>query len=328
MRAVLIEGGPENPVATVGEVADDILDGDVLLEVLHAGVNYKDSLTLRPQNKVARRHPLIGGVDLVGRVLEDTTGTFPVGAEVLGVGHGIGTSWHGGFAERARLPVGWITPLPHGLDPRAAMVLGTAGWTAMASLLALEDHGLQPHDGELLVTGAAGGVGSTAVALGAASGYDVVASSGRATEAPFLRQLGARRVIGRHDVGDATDRVLGEQRWAGAIDCVGGTTLPAILRSLTYGGAVAASGMTGGDSFTSSVFPLIVRGVSLLGIDSVEVAASRRQLVWQALADRFPDALVDVIVEREIGLLEVPEVLGAIGRGEVRGRVILTPRRP
>ena len=319
----MITGDNSMPAVSVTEVDPDILEGDVLIDVHFAGINFKDSLATRPNNKVARIMPLIGGVDLAGTVLSDSTGTFEPGTAVLGTGHGIGTSWHGGFAERARLPAGWVSPLPAGLDQRAAMILGTAGWTAMASLLELERTGLVPSDGPLLVTGAAGGVGSTAVALAAAAGFDVVASSGRAHEADFLHRLGTQRVIGRDEIGDDSPRVLGEERWAGAIDCVGGETLTQIIRSLHYGGAVAASGMTGGDRFTSSIFPFIVRAVQLLGIDSVEVAPPKRHHVWQQLAQRFPPQLLETILEREISLDDVPEVLELIGSGQVRGRVIV-----
>lgn len=321
-----VSGSNADPVVAVTEVDEAMLSGEVLIDVDFAGVNFKDSLATRPHNKVARISPLIGGVDLAGTVVSDTTGTFEPGTAVLGTGHGIGTSWHGGFAERACLPAAWVSPLPEGLDQRAAMILGTAGWTAMASLLELEHAGLQAGDGPLLVTGAAGGVGSTAVALASAGGYEVVASSGRSHEEPYLQQLGARRVIGRHAISDDGNRVLGEERWAGAIDCVGGATLQQILRSLRYGCAVAASGMTGGDTFTSSVFPLIVRSVKILGIDSVDAAPGYRTLVWRALAERFPADLVEVVLERQIELENVPDVLDQINRGLVRGRVIVSPR--
>ena len=217
--------------------------------------------------------------------------------------------------------------MPTGHDARSSMALGTAGFTAMASLLALEAGGLTPNLGELLVTGAAGGVGSTAVALAAASGYAVVGSSGREAEAGFLRRIGCSSVIGRQEIDPTPSRGLSEERWAGAIDCVGGTTLTAILKTLRYGGAVAASGLTGGSELTTSVFPFIVRAVRLLGIDSVEMPADERSVVWRQLAKRFPAHRVDDIVEREVGLDEVPSVLEAIAAGRVRGRVVVDPHR-
>ena len=303
------------------------LEGEVLIEVVRAAVNFKDSMALQPGNRVARISPLIGGVDLAGTVLESSDPTIEPGSLVLAHGHGIGTSSHGGFAELARVPARSVVAMPEGLDARGAMALGTAGFTAMASLLALESGGLTPDLGDLLVTGAAGGVGSIAVALAAASGYTVVGSSGRPAEAEFLHHIGCARVIGRQEVDPTPSRGLSEERWAGAIDCVGGATLTAILKTLRYGGAVAASGLTGGSELTTSVFPFIVRAVRLLGIDSVEMPAGERSVVWQQLAARFPSARIDDIVEREVGLDEVPSVLEAIASGRVRGRVVVDPHR-
>ena len=197
----------------------------------------------------------------------------------------------------------------------------------MASLAALEAAGLRPSDGELLVTGAAGGVGSTAVALAAASGFDVVGSSGRPSEADYLHRIGCSSVIGRDDIDPTPTRGLSIERWAGAIDCVGGSTLAGILRTLHYGAAVAASGLTGGTELTTSVFPFIVRGVKLLGIDSVEMPTPQRSEIWRQLGRRFPLANIEEILEREVGLDEVPEVLRSIASGQVRGRIIVDPRR-
>ena len=327
MRAVIVTQTPDHPSIEIGDVDPDQLEGDVLIEVAMAGVNFKDSMALQPGNRVARISPLIGGVDLAGTVVESSDPSIAPGTSVIAHGHGIGTSSHGGFAELARVSARSVVPMPTGLDARSSRALGTAGFTAMASLLALEAGGLTPNLGELLVTGAAGGVGSTAVALAAASGYAVVGSSGREAEAGFLRRIGCSSVIGRQEIDPTPSRGLSEERWAGAIDCVGGTTLTAILKTLRYGGAVAASGLTGGSELTTSVFPFIVRAVRLLGIDSVEMPADERSVVWRQLAKRFPAHRVDDIVEREVGLDEVPSVLEAIAAGRVRGRVVVDPHR-
>lgn len=327
MRAVIVTQAPDRPTIAVGQFDPADLEGDILLEVAFAGVNFKDSMTLVPNNRVARRSPLIGGVDLAGTILESSIPDLPTGLEVIAHGHGIGTSAHGGFAELARVDARCVVPLPDGLDARGAMALGTAGFTAMASLRALEVTGLAPGAGDLLVTGAAGGVGSTAVALAAASGYRVVGSSGRPSEAEFLQRIGCSSVIGRQDIDPSPSRGLSDERWAGAIDCVGGPTLTAILKTLRYGAAVAASGLTGGPEITTSVFPFIVRAVRLLGIDSVEMPADERAEVWRQLAGRFPADHIEDIIEREVGLDDVPGVLEAIAEGRVRGRVVVDPHR-
>lgn len=327
VRAVVITQEPGGPSATVGDVDPELLVGDLLIEVESAGINFKDSMALEPGNRVARISPLIGGVDLAGTVLEAPPGGPEPGSRVIAHGHGVGTSSHGGFAQLARVSSSWAVALPGSLSPQQAMALGTAGFTAMASLLALEGDGLDPSAGELLVTGAAGGVGSTAVALAAAAGFEVVASSGRSAEHGWLEQLGARRIIGRSDIDPTPERGLSEERWAGAIDCVGGATLVGVLRTLAYGGAVAASGLTGGSRFEASVFPFIVRAVRLIGIDAVEMPAAGRSATWQALADRFPLEALDQIIEREIGLDGVPDALREIAGGRVRGRILVDPRR-
>ncbi len=218
---------------------------------------------------MARTSPLVPGVDLVGTVTASSDPAFTIGDQVIAHGYDLGVARHGGFAQYARVPAAWVVPLPDGLTPRRAAVLGTAGFTAALSLHRLERHGLAPDAGPVLVTGASGGVGGMAVALAAARGYEVVASTGRTAERDYLIGLGAAEVIGRDDLVVAPDRTLGPERWAGAVDCVGGATLSAVLRTLRYGGAVAASGLTGGNTFESSVYPFIVRDVALLGIDTV-----------------------------------------------------------
>jgi acrylyl-CoA reductase (NADPH) len=323
MRAFLVTSTTDGVTSGVHDVDPGILEGDILIAVAVAGVNFKDSMVRVPGNKVARRSPLIPGVDLAGTVLETIEGGPPIGATVIAHCHGVGVSSHGGFAPLARVPLAWVQPMPPGLDPHAAMILGTAGFTAMASLTALERHGLTPANGPLLVTGAAGGVGSTSVAIAAAAGYEVVASTGRAHEAPFLEGLGASQIIGRDEIDDRPERTLGTERWAGAIDCVGGATLTAILRSLHHGGVVAASGLTGGAELATTVFPFIVRAVTLLGIDAVEMEAAERDALWHRLAAEVPPAVIESLLERTVTLDGVAEALDAIAQGGVRGRIIV-----
>ncbi len=304
---------------------DDLPAGDVVVRVDWSAVNYKDGMVTRPGNRVARTSPLVPGVDLVGTVVVSEAAAVAVGAEVVVHGYDLGVARHGGFAWYARVPSAWVVPLPRGLSARRAAVLGTAGFTAALSVLRLEHHGLHPGDGPLLVTGASGGVGGMAVALCAARGYEVVASTGRTSERDYLIGLGATEVIGRDDLVVAPERMLGPERWAGAIDCVGGATLAAVLRTLRYGAAVAASGLTGGSSFETTVYPFIVRNAALLGIDTVETPIAERRRVWVEMAAAFPPDVLDSLVEGEVGLDGLVPVLESILAGRVRGRMLVRP---
>ena len=304
---------------------DDLPDGDVTIRVEWSAVNYKDGLVTRPGNRVARISPLVPGVDLVGTVVTADAGDYEVGQPVIVHGYELGVAHHGAFAEMARVPSEWVVPLPPGLTARHAATIGTAGFTAALSLRRLERHGLTPEQGQVLVTGASGGVGSMAVALAAQRGYDVVASTGKSGEHRYLTGLGAVAVVGRDDLAADPTRTLGPERWAGAIDCVGGSTLARVLRTLRYGGAVAASGMTGGSTLESSVYPFIVRGAALLGIDSVQTPIAERRAVWAELATAYPVDLLDHMVADEIGLAGLPAALDAILDGGVRGRVLVRP---
>jgi acrylyl-CoA reductase (NADPH) len=296
-------------------------EGDVLIRVLWSSVNYKDALATLPKGGVARISPLIPGVDLAGVVEEGSGSGFSVGDEVLAHGYELGMSHHGGYAEYARVPAGWVVPLRFGLSPRDAMAIGTAGYTAALSVLALERRGLTPDGGPVLVTGATGGVGSMAVDMLAGRGYDVVASSGKAEAPEFLRALGASTVISREDViGDAS-RPLEKARWAGAVDCVGGAVLSGVLRGLQYGAAVAASGNTGGIALeNATVLPFILRAVTLIGIDSAQTPIGDRIETWARIAGDLRPKHLDA---REIGLDDLDGALTAIVRGENRGRTIV-----
>lgn len=297
----------------------DLPDGEVTIRVAWSSVNYKDALAASADGRVARISPLVPGVDLAGTVV-DGAGE---GDEVIVHGHDLGVAHHGGFAAYARVPAAWVVPLPGGLTARQAMAIGTAGFTAGLSVVQLEQRGLTPGAGAVLVTGASGGVGSTAVGMLARRGYEVVASTGKADAHDYLRRLGATDVVGREEVVGDERRPLARERWAGAVDCVGGSTLAGVLRTLRYGGAVAASGNTGGPALETTVFPFILRGVALLGVDSVSCAADVRRDTWQRLADDLRPTGLDESIAREIDLGELDEALTAIRAGEMTGRTVV-----
>jgi acrylyl-CoA reductase (NADPH) len=305
--------------------SDDLGHGAVDIAVEWSAVNYKDGMVTQPGNRVARITPLVPGVDLVGSVLSSTDPSVVAGDQVIVHGYDLGVAHHGGFSERARVPAEWIVPLPAGLSPRRAAAIGTAGFTAALSLHRLESQGLRAGQGPVLVTGASGGVGSMAVALLASRGYDVVASTGKSSEAPYLAGLGASEVIGRDQLLADPDRVLGPERWAGAVDCVGGPTLTAVLRTLRYGAAVAASGLTGGNTIESSVYPFIVRATSLIGVDTVLTPIAERRAVWDELATAFPSRVVDDMIRDEVGLDQLAPALDRIVAGGARGRTLVRP---
>jgi acrylyl-CoA reductase (NADPH) len=296
----------------------DLPPGDVEIQVGWSSVNYKDGLATRADGKVARINPLIPGIDLAGTVISSRDRSIATGSSVLAHGYDLGVARHGGYSEYQRVPAGWVVPLAPGLSPRDAMAIGTAGFTAAMSVVALEDRGLQPDDGPVLVTGASGGVGGTALAILADRGYEVWAATGKADEAARLRALGAAGILSRDEV-TADGRPLETERWAGAVDAVGGASLPFVLRTLKRGAAVAASGNAGGATLATTVFPFILRGVSLLGMDSVLVPIARRRAIWDRLAtDLRPRELGAHVTE--VGLEEVDTALDGILAGSARGR--------
>ena len=301
--------------------AADLPAGEVEVRVAWSSVNYKDGLATIPNGKVARISPLIPGIDLAGEVVASDEPSIPVGSSVLAHGYELGVSRHGGYAEYARVPAGWVVPLPVGLTTREAMAIGTAGFTAARSIVELEKRGLTPASGPVLVTGATGGVGRTAIAILVQRGYEVWAVTGKPEAHDELRALGVAGILGREEVA-AEGRPLEAERWAAAVDSVGAATLPYILRTLRYGGAVAASGNTSGPALATTVFPFILRGVALLGIDSVAVPIEERRRLWERLAtDLRPRGLGEAVTEVDLEHLE--EALDGILAGKARGRWIV-----
>jgi len=308
-------------VALVDFDEKDLMDGDVTVRVEWSTVNYKDGLAITGKAPVVRRFPMIPGVDFAGMVESSTSPEWQPGDPVILDGWGVGETHLGGLAEKARVKGEWLVPLPPGTTAREAMAIGTAGYTAMLAVLALERHGIVPARGPVVVTGAAGGVGSVAVAILGKLGYQVVASTGRPEESEYLKGLGAAEIIDRAEL-TGTPRPLGKERWAGGIDSVGSTTLANVLSMTRYGGAVAACGLAGGMDLPASVAPFILRAVSLLGIDSVMCPQVLRREAWKRLASDLDRGRLAAITT-EIGLAGVPDAAGAILAGRVRGRIVV-----
>lgn len=302
---------------------EDLPAGEVLIKVAYSSVNYKDGLASIPNGKIVRSYPFIPGIDLSGIVVSSTDERFYEGQEVIATGYGIGVSHFGGYSEYARIPAAWITPIPTGLSLREAMIYGTAGLTAALSIQALEDHEVSPEKGKVLVTGATGGVGGSAIAMLSTKGYSVVASSGNADAKEYLTTLGAEEIISRDEVIGESTKPLEKQLWQAAVDSVGGNSLAAILSKISYRGSVAASGLTGGTSVPTTVLPFILRGVNLLGIDSVECPTELRSKVWARMASDLKPAQLDALVDREVTLSELPQALEDILQGNLKGRVLV-----
>lgn len=301
---------------------DDLPDGDVLISVAYSSLNYKDGLAVTGKAKVVRSFPMVPGIDLAGTVQESESPDFAPGDNVVLTGWGIGEKYWGGYAQMARAKAGWLVPLPERLTSKQAMGIGTAGFTAMLCVLALEAHGLSPEQGEVVVTGAAGGVGSVAAAVLANLGYTVVASTGRESAHKYLRGLGVSEIINRAVLGEVSKRPLESGRWAGAVDTVGGDTLAQLLKTVQPHGSVAACGNAGGVALNTTVLPFILRGVNLLGIDSVMCPVDLRRTAWQRLATDLPlDALEQVM--QVAPLADVPALSQEILQGKVRGRVVI-----
>jgi acrylyl-CoA reductase (NADPH) len=299
----------------------DLMDGDVTLGVEWSALNYKDGLAVTGKAPVVRRFPMIAGIDLAGTVEQSSHPQWKPGDKVICTGWGMGETHLGAYAEKARVKGDWLVRVPEGMSARDAMAIGTAGFTAMLAVLALEKHGLVPKDGPIVVTGAAGGVGSVATAVLSKLGYQVIASTGRMSEVAYLKNLGAAEVIDRGELSGPA-KPLAKERWAGGIDSVGSTTLANILSMTKYAGAISACGLAAGMDLPSSVAPFILRGVCLLGIDSVMCPIELRKVAWSRLAsDLDPGKLVEIT--HEIGLGEVVAAGAKILAGQVRGRIVV-----
>ncbi|WP_114913489.1 acrylyl-CoA reductase (NADPH) [Acidibrevibacterium fodinaquatile] len=316
------EGGRQS-VALETLTDADLPAADVTVDVEFSSFNYKDGLALAGRNRILRHYPIIPGIDFAGTVAQSASPRFRPGDKVVLTGFGVGENWSGGFAERARVKSAWLVALPAGLDARQAMAIGTAGFTAMLAVMALERHGIA-KGGEVLVTGAAGGVGSIAVRLLSRLGYRVTALTGRPAERDFLESLGAGAILERAAY-QAPGKPLQAERWQGAVDSVGGTILANVLAATAYGGAVAACGLAGGADLPTSVFPFILRGVALLGIESVQCPLALREEAWRRLARDLTAADLAAVTE-EIGLGDLPARAEAILAGQVRGRTVVNVR--
>jgi acrylyl-CoA reductase (NADPH) len=321
-KAIRIEKAEQGQgVALASFDESELMEGDVTVRVEWSTVNYKDGLAVTGKAPVVRRFPMIPGIDFAGTVETSSHAAWKPGDKVILNGWGVGETHLGAFGEKARVKGDWLVALPAGMSGRDAMAIGTAGYTAMLCLMALEKHGLKPEHGPLAVTGAAGGVGSVAIALLAKAGFKVIASTGRAQEADYLKGLGASEIIDRAELA-GQGRPLGKERWAGAVDTVGSRTLANLLSMTRYGGAVAACGLAGGMDLPASVAPFILRAVSLLGIDSVMCPQEKRREAWGRLATELDRAKLQAMTT-EIGLGDVIEAGRSIVDGQVRGRIVV-----
>ncbi|MBL78177.1 MAG: alcohol dehydrogenase [Acidimicrobiaceae bacterium] len=322
-RALLVDKDDDGFRAGVTEVADDALPaGDVLVDVTHSTVNFKDGLAVTNSSPIVRSWPMVPGIDLAGTVVESEHPDVAVGDAVIVNGWGIGEDTWGGFAQRARVNGDWTVPLPDAFTSEQSMAIGTAGYTAMLCVLALEEHDVRPDGGPVLVTGAAGGVGSTAIALLAARGYEVHASTGRPEEADYLTGLGASTIVDRNELSESSTRPLQRSRWAGAVDAVGSHTLANVLAAIEPEGCVAACGLAQGMDLPTTVAPFILRGVTLRGVHSVTVPRPRRLVAWERLAADLDQGLL-ASMTHIVGLDDVIGVSEEILAGRVRGRVVV-----
>ncbi len=321
-KGILITKDDAGYQARLQDIDDSVLpEGDVTVEVAWSTLNYKDGLAITGKSPVVRKFPMIPGIDFSGTVTASAHPAWHVGDLVILNGWGVGETHCGGLAEKARVKGDWLVRLPSAFTPRQAMAIGTAGYTAMLCVMALEKHGLKPADGEVLVTGANGGVGSVAIALLSHLGYSVVASTGRVSETQHLQKLGAHEVLDRAELA-SPGKPLGKERWAGVIDTVGSHTLANACATTRYGGVVAACGLAGGFDFPSTVMPFILRGVTLCGIDSVMAPMSLRQEAWQRLARDLQPEKLDAFAQ-DIPLSQAIDVAAQVLAGQVRGRVVV-----
>ncbi len=321
MQALILEQQDGNTLASVQDIADSQLpQGNVTVDIAWSSLNYKDALAITGKGKIIRNFPMIPGIDFAGTVHASEDPRFHVGQQVLLTGWGVGENHWGGLSQRARVNGDWLVALPQGLDGRKAMIIGTAGFTAMLCVMALEEAGVRPADGEIVVTGASGGVGSTAVALLHKLGYQVAAVSGRESTHDYLKALGASRILGRDEFAES--RPLEKQLWAGAVDTVGDKVLAKVLAQMNYGGCVAACGLAGGFALPTTVMPFILRNVRLQGVDSVMTPAEKRTAAWSRLAQDLPESFYAQSAT-EITLAQAPEFANAIINNQAQGRTLV-----
>ena len=321
MQALILEQQDGKTLAAVQDIADSQLpQGNVTVDIAWSSLNYKDALAITGKGKIIRNFPMVPGIDFAGTVHASEDPRFHVGQQVLLTGWGVGENHWGGLSQRARVNGDWLVALPQGLDGRKAMIIGTAGFTAMLCVMALEEAGVRPGDGEIVVTGASGGVGSTAVALLHKLGYQVAAVSGRESTHDYLKRLGASRILGRDEFAET--RPLEKQLWAGAVDTVGDKVLAKVLAQMNYGGCVAACGLAGGFALPTTVMPFILRNVRLQGVDSVMTPAAKRAEAWSRLVQDLPESFYEQSAT-EITLEQAPEFASAIINNQAQGRTLV-----
>ena len=323
-KALVVEKGDEGKThAAVRELDEAQLPaGEVTVSVEYSTVNYKDGLCVGPGGGLVRNYPHVPGIDFAGTVAESDDPRYNAGDAVVLTGWRVGEAHWGGYSQKARVKADWLVPLPEGLEARQAMAVGTAGFTAMLAVMALEDHGMKPENGPVLVTGAAGGVGSVATAILANLGYEVAAVTGRPETEEYLKSLGASRIVARDEINETVKRPLESETWAGCVDAVGGTMLARVLGQMKYGASVAAVGLAGGAGLPATVIPFLLRGVNLLGIDSVLQPFENRQRAWQRIVTDLPMDKLAAMVQPAT-LSDLPALGADILKGKVKGRVVV-----
>lgn len=324
-NALVVEKDEESGKTSAGVQqisVDDLPEGDVTVAVEYSTVNYKDGLCIGPGGGLVRKYPHVPGIDFAGTVEASDHECYKPGDKVVLTGWRVGEVHWGGYGQKARVKAEWLVPLPEGLDTRAAMAVGTAGFTAMLAVMALEDHGLKPGQGPVLVTGAAGGVGSVATAILANLGYEVAGVTGRPETADYLKSLGATQIVPREDINETTKRPLEAETWSGCVDAVGGDMLARVLGQMNYGASVAAVGLAGGAGLPATVIPFLLRGVNLLGIDSVMQPYDNRVRAWQRIASDLPMDKLEAMIQPAT-LSDLPGLGKDILKGQVKGRVVV-----
>ncbi len=323
-KALVLDQVDGKTVAEVKQLeVGDLPKQETLIAVEYSSLNYKDGMAVTGTGKIIREFPMVPGIDLAGKIIESDSDKYQPGDSVILTGWGVGERYWGGYTQQASAKADWLVPMPEGLDSRKAMIIGTAGFTAMLCVMTLEEAGVTPGQGPVLVTGAAGGVGSIAVMLLSTLGYEVAAVTGRESTHEYLRGLGASQILSREEMS-AQSRPLESQRWAGAVDTVGGDILARVIAEMNYGGAVAACGLASSFKLNTTVMPFILRNVSLRGADSVSCPVERRTRAWERLASDLPESAYTTI-SRTVGLDQVLEVSQEIMAGQVRGRVLIDP---